>query len=252
VLDVIIMIGICFGAPVLLALVFSGKWKERTAWFWGILATVTVLVNVIVVGVVGPALPHFAFTEGLEWNWYGKVATIAATLIIFACLPKALKTETGILNIPKTDNWPQLLSVCALFLIFFWGFSYLTRDGTSATTEYYVFQTFMPSIDEEFAFRGTILAMLVAAFGKPYAFAGIKIGWGALPIVAVFGLVHGYSILLEGGVINYVDVAATIFITGAAGVLLFWIKEKTASVWICVVMHSLMNVGNGYVNGFSI
>jgi membrane protease YdiL (CAAX protease family) len=141
--------------------------------------------------------------------------------------------------------------VCAALLAFFWGVSFFTRDGTVPTAEYYVFQTFMPSLDEEFAYRGTILAMLVAAFGKPYRLAGIQTSWAGLPVVAVFGLVHGYSIVLEGGPIDAGLVALTIFVTGVAGLGLYWLKEKTSSVWLCVVMHSLMNLGSGFFNQFS-
>ena len=186
-----------------------------------------------------------------KWNWLGKLTAILVTLIVLVVLPKALREETGILNLPKCNNWKLVIAVSAGLLTFFWSASYATRDGSLATLEYYAFQSIMPSVDEEFLYRGTVIAMLVAAFGKNYSLAGVRIGWGALPIIAFFGLLHGYQILLADGPIDYSLMLTTVFVTGVAGAGLLWIKEMTSSVWICVVMHSLMNLGNGFFNHFT-
>lgn len=250
-LDLFVMIGVSFGIPTGLALLLSRRWKEPKAYGWCLAAMGAVAVNLVVVGMAPDLIKAPAFMKGLEWNWIGKVATIIATLIIFALLPKALRAETGILTIPRTDRWDQVIWVCLGLLIFFWGAAFMTRDGTAATSEYYVFQAFMPSLDEEFAYRGTILALLVAALGKPHKFLGIQTGWAALPIITVFGMMHGFQVIFGGEPIDYPALALTLLITGTAGAGLYWIKEKTNSVWLCVLMHSLMNLGSGFFNGFT-
>jgi len=249
-LDLIIAVGICFGLPVILALLLSGNWKAPKNWLWGFAATVAVFLNLVVVGFAQSIIPSPPFMAGLEWNWIGKTATIAATLMIFAALPKTIRVEAGIMALPKTDNWRQVFLVCLALLIFFWSVAYMLRDGDQPTAEYFMFQAVMPSIDEEFAYRGTILAMLVAAFGKPYQMLGIRTGWAALPVIMIFGLFHGYDSYSNGSDIDHLSIASTIFVTGVAGAGLYWLKEKTASVWICVLMHSLMNMGSGFFGSF--
>ena len=213
------MLNVCFGFPTLLALFFSGRWRNTKSWAWSLAAMATVFLNFFVVGFAPRIVPDLPLFKGLEWNWTGKIATITVTLVIFAILPKSLRDETGILTLPKSDRWFLVLLICLGMLCFFWGSAYLTRDGSPVTAEYYAFQSCMPSIDEEFAFRGTILAMLVAAFGKYRSFGGIKLGWGAMPIIVVFGLAHGYSVTQSEGPVDFVSVIIVILSTNSQPML---------------------------------
>ena len=91
-------------------------------------------------------------------------------------------------------------------------------------------------------YRGVLLALLVGALGKPLSVAGIRIGWGALPIVAFFGLAHG---LTEG---LSAETLVSMFAAAFMGAGLLWLKERTASIWVAVVVHNLANIGSVTLN----
>jgi membrane protease YdiL (CAAX protease family) len=99
----------------------------------------------------------------------------------------------------------------------------------------------MPGLDEEPLYRGVLLALLVSAFGKPWRIAGVGIGWGALPIVLFFGLAHAVSQELN------IEAAVSVFAAMVMGAGFLWLKEKTSSIWIAVVVHNLANLGSQIV-----
>jgi hypothetical protein len=92
------------------------------------------------------------------------------------------------------------------------------------------------------AYRGVLLALLVGALGKPLSIAGIRIGWRALPVVAFFGLAHGLTQALSTDTISSI-VASTVM--GAGFV---WLKERTSSIWVTVIVHNLANNGSSFFN----
>jgi membrane protease YdiL (CAAX protease family) len=228
---------LAIGIPILVALACSRRWKELRTWGFSLAAFAAVAANSAAVLMAPRLLPKFAALEGLKWNWTGKVAAIAVSLLIYACLPRDLRKESGILSLPKPPEWKSVAIVSAGLLLFLWVSAYLTRDGHAVRAETLWFQATMPGLDEEAFFRGVLLALLVAAFGKPWHFAGVRVGWGALPIVAFFGIAHA----LLGGVNE--DALLTFLVTGVAGAALLWIKERTSSIWIAVLVHNLANVG---------
>ena len=104
----------------------------------------------------------------------------------------------------------------------------------------------MPGIDEESLFRGVLLAIFIAAFGKPFRIAGIQIGCGALPIVVFFGLVHGLS---EGFT---ADAVKSIVVATVMGAGFLWLKERTGSIWVAVLVHNLANLGSTSLNSLPV
>jgi len=199
-----------------------------------------ITINILVVGLV-PELPGIEpLTAGLEWNWIGKLATILASVAIFLLLPQRLKLEAGVLTLPRPPEWKSVIAVSAGLLAFFWAVAFAQKSGGTWTgmAETVAFQGTLPGLDEELAFRGLVLALLVAAFGKPWRLLGISVGWGAFPLIAFFGLVHGYTSF--GTDLDWFQV----FVTGVAGAGLLWLKERTGSIWVAVIVHNLMNVGS--------
>lgn len=243
-----LMIVLCFGGPTVLALLASGRWRDPRAIGWAAAATGTAMLNLLTVSLAPAWLPAGLLPEGLQWNWSGKAAAIVLTLAIWVVLPAAMRAEAGLATRPAARDWRSVAAVCAAMLAFFWGAAYGLRDGSPLTAEYLAFQAVMPSLDEEFAYRGTVAAMLAAAFGRPHTLAGVRTGWGALPIVTFFGLMHGAATLLGDEPVDLPALAATVLVTGVAGAGLLWLKEATGSVWPCVATHSLMNLGSGVVN----
>lgn len=106
----------------------------------------------------------------------------------------------------------------------------------------------MPGLDEESSFRGVLLALLVAAFGKPFRAAGIRIGCGALPVIAFFGLGHTLDVLTAAQIV-WSDFWLTLGLTGGTGAALLWLKERTGSIWVPVLVHNIINVGSKLITG---
>jgi membrane protease YdiL (CAAX protease family) len=62
-----------------------------------------------------------------------------------------------------------------------------------------------------------------------------------LPIILFFGLAHAVSQELN------IEAVVSVFAAIVMGAGFLWIKEKTSSIWIAVVVHNLANVGSQIV-----
>jgi len=233
---------LAIGIPILIALVCSGGARQLRTWGFSLAAFAAVAANIAAVLIAPRLLPKMAALGSLKWNWTGKAAAITVTLLIYACLPRELRKEAGILSLPKPPEWKSVGAVSAGLVIFLWVATYVFREGRPVTPETLWYQATMPGLDEEAMFRGVLLALLVAAFAKPWHVAGIRVGWGALPIVAFFGIAHGLFVGVNG------DALQTIIVTGVMGAGLLWLKERTSSIWIAVLVHNLANVGGQFAN----
>jgi membrane protease YdiL (CAAX protease family) len=82
-----------------------------------------------------------------------------------------------------------------------------------------------------------LLLMLNEAFGKPVKILGAPMGWAAIVTSVAFGLAHALG--YENGAFTF-D-AMTMALTGGPALLLVWLKEKTGSLLLPVVMHNFAN-----------
>jgi len=235
----LLMLLAAIGLPTLMALLLSGQVRSARAWWLCLAAIGAVCVNIGAM-IIGSSLRNQ--TPGLEYNWMGKVIGIVLTLGMYFLLPRSLRAETGIFALPRTSDWRSTIAVSAGLLVVFWTIAYPFRDGKPVTTEMLLFQATMPGLDEETMYRGVLLALLVGALGKPFSVAGVRIGWGALPVVAFFGLVHGLTESWSS------DAIAPILAATFMGAGLLWLKERTSSIWVAVVVHNLANIGSVMVN----
>ena len=228
------------GTPTFAALILSGKAKERRAWLLSLSAIGVVVVNILALGIGAGLNGPVTSLVGVElsWNWSGKIIAIVLTLAMYGMLPRPIRAEAGVFALPRTTDWKLVVVVSTLLLVFFWCVSYLFRDGEAVTSETILFQATMPGLDEEPLYRGVLLALLVSAFGKPWRIAGVGIGWGALPVILFFGLAHALSQELN------IEAVVSAFAALVMGAGFLWIKEKTSSIWIAVLVHNLANVGS--------
>jgi MFS family permease len=235
--EFIILLGGAFGGPIALALLCSGQWRHAHALKYASLAFVVLGVSMVGLFNGSALLPPSALTKLLQHNWVGKVLSLATFLLVFALMPAPMRREAGILTRPRPPEWRSVLAVSTALLLLFWTIAYVEHDAPKLTVETLLYQASMPGVDEEVGFRGVLLALLVTAFGKPWRVLGIQLGWGALPIVAFFGLAHGF---VAGADFSWFQVA----VAGATGAALLWIKERTGSIWIAVLVHNLANIGS--------
>lgn len=92
------------------------------------------------------------------------------------------------------------------------------------------------AVSEELLFRGYAQARLNAAFGRPWAFLGIPVGWGWIITSILFGLWH----LSWGSAhLNGPHALWTVF----AGLLFGLIREKSDGVAAPILLHGVLNYG---------
>ena len=222
--------------PIFIAILISKKTTEPSVWYLTFASLVIVFINMLALYVTPTIIPTPFNFANLQWNWFGKIAGFITTLVVYFFLSKDQRRESGLFTYPQLKEWKSILVVIFGLLIFCCTVAYYGRDGKPVTLETVLFQATMPGLDEEALFRGTLLAILITAFKKPYHILGINLGWGSLPIVLFFGIAHG---LFSHSI---TDSLITILTTGITGACLLWLKEKTSSIWIPVLVHNLFNI----------
>lgn len=104
----------------------------------------------------------------------------------------------------------------------------------------FIFYFFFAGPGEEIFYRGYIQSRLNQAFGKPYTFFGVSIGWGLVIAALIYSLMHvlnTYNPLLGRYTLSLPWGLWTFFLA-----LLFgFLREKTRSVVAPSILHGVLN-----------
>ncbi|HEY0925984.1 CPBP family intramembrane glutamic endopeptidase, BDIM_20840 family [Brevundimonas sp.] len=168
-----------------------------------------------------------------DWNWEGKALAVALSLGVAAALGFR---RTGVTLRHYRTGLPGALALSAVLVALFLGLA-LYFPGEPTTADTLAFQLTMPGLDEELFYRGVLLVMLNEAFGRPLSVLGAPMGWGAPVSSVAFGLTHalGYA---DGG---YSFDAMAMALTGGPALLLVWLREKTGSLVLPILLHNFAN-----------
>lgn len=205
--------------------------RIRWGWFLGALAA-TAAYDALLTRGFGQ-IP-IAFWPS-DWNWEGKALAVLLSLCL-ASLPLLGWRKVGLTLKQDRRGLPGALALCGLLFALFLGLA-LYFPGQGYDIDSLAFQLTMPGLDEELFYRGVMLLMLNEAFGKPVRILGAQMGWGAVVSSVAFGLAHGlgYS---DGG---FTFDAMLTLATGLPALLLVWLKEKTGSLLLPILMHNFGN-----------
>lgn len=173
------------------------------------------------------------------WNWYGKLLGVGVVSMAILVLPNVGLRGTGITFRQNTKSLLPAIIVTLLWAGVIWGGEYLTKDGGSTDMESLAFQATMPGISEELMFRGLLLLLLNQAFDFNWSLFGAKLGAGAILTSVLFGLVHGFG--MQDGQIYFFLVP--VLVTGVAGFVFAYLKERTGSLLFPIFSHNLTNFG---------
>jgi membrane protease YdiL (CAAX protease family) len=173
---------------------------------------------------------------GGSWNWQGKLLALAATLAI-AALPMFGWRKVGVTLAQAPGSLRAALPVMALYCAFFVAIA-LAFPNDPVSGEDIAFQLTMPGLEEEPFYRGVLLFALDRAFLGRWRFLGVDWGWGALLSCLLFGMAHafGYS---QG---QFSFDALTMALTALPSLIAVWVRLRTGSVLLPVVMHNFGNV----------
>lgn len=184
----------------------------------------------------------------LSWNWIGKILDFTwPWLVVYKCkwltadevgLKLPIKNSSFVLAILLTIPFLAVL----LFLIYCIGAG---EQATKCNLETLLFQLTMPGLAEEITIRGIQLAILNRYLGKIWKIGGIEFGWGIILVTIIFVLAHVLimdksSHHLIFTLKTYGDLI-TISMVFFAGCLLGYLRERSNSIWPCVVLHNLLN-----------
>jgi membrane protease YdiL (CAAX protease family) len=180
-------------------------------------------------------LPHL--TDNLDfipgnWNWSGKVLSLAfSAIVVFA-----LGLSPDAIGLRQQEH-PKIAWI-ALGLFLVWGacLGLIFRPGVP-DAETLAFQATMPGLAEEIAYRGIAPAILLALMNRKPLVNGIP--WAViLATSAMFGLWHSLS--FSQGSVGF-DLMSGLFpfigsIPGG------WLRFKTRSLLVPILGHAVANV----------
>jgi membrane protease YdiL (CAAX protease family) len=222
-----------FVVLVLLAARFrAGRLDTRALW----LAPCLWLINAgTVLG--GRALQfHYFAGSGLKWNWLGKILAIGVTLLCCRLLPDFDRRRAGITWRQAPGSfWPTL----AVIVVACVGAACVQRmlEIPDTRPETFLFQLFMPTLDEELFYRGLLTFYLARALGdslSPKAWIPDVSAW----IIALqFSFAHAFGVDHSRPMFSITTFLGVLFY----GSLFAWARQRTGSVILPMVTHTLAN-----------
>lgn len=222
------------GIVLAVALAAAVLQRGRVRWAWLIAALAALLIHdVLLTGAWGLA-PWPALGE--DWNWSGKVAALLGALAL-AALPVIGFRRAGLTPAQDRAGLPVALIVSGLLMAAFLGLA-LAFPGEGGDAEAFAFQLTMPGLEEEVFYRGVLLLMLNEAFGRPLRILDAPMGWAAVLASLAFGLDHA----LGYGEAGFSFDPLTLALTGGPALILVWLRERTGSLLLPILMHNYANV----------
>jgi len=229
--DAIIALGGWLGVTAAVGLMAALALRGKVEWGWFAAALLLMVAYDALLTRGYGHIPLHVWPS--DWNWAGKAMALALSLaVVLALGPR----RVGLTLKQDPKGLPGALALSAALVAVFLGLAlFFPGQGTDPDT--LAFQLTMPGLDEELFYRGVLLLMLNEAFRGPLNILGAPMGWGALISSVAFGLAHalGYS---EGG---FTFDAMTLLLTGGPALLLVWLREKTGSLLLPVVLHNFAN-----------
>lgn len=196
-------------------------------------AAALVVVNDVLLTRFYGALPDML--PDADWNWQGKALALLVTLGI-AALPWFGWQRSGLTLRHAPGSVRACAPVAVAYILFFLGLA-VAFPGEDASAETLAFQLTMPSFEEEAFYRGILLLALGEAFRGRRQWLGVAWHWGALLSCLLFGLAHAFS-HGDGG---FSFDSITMALTAVPAVLGVWMRLRTGSLLLPVLLHSAGN-----------
>jgi uncharacterized protein len=224
---------------IVLLLVSPALFRKQTRG-WAIVVIIVVLGDLIAL-FGGGSYQHAVFGHAWHYNWMGKGFSLAFGLIVAIILIASRKfrsRELGLSFLQAPGTGRALLTVVLPFLILLVVLAAMSRGSKDHSLETLLFQATMPGLTEELFFRGILLALFDRMFAARFRVFGAELSYGAIATSLMFGLGHVVTFHAKG--IPHVDIGHGIMTTVVA-LLLVWIRCRSRSLVLPVVLHNLGN-----------
>lgn len=171
-----------------------------------------------------------------HWNWTGKIYAILGA-IVFLMVYRKFELKDYFLTL-KQDKKYAIRGIIILSCIFLIQFVLDVMYGGSKewNSESILYQLTMPGFNEEIAYRGIMLGLLVRIL-KPNRFLHPAVLISSM----LFGMGHG--LLLDSNFELVVNMGPLIG-TAALGMIWAWITMKTGSILLALLSHNLSNTSS--------
>jgi membrane protease YdiL (CAAX protease family) len=201
---------------------------------WLLVAALLVAVDDALLTRFYGALPNLL--TGSDWNWQGKLTALAVLLAI-AALPTFGWRRVGLTLRQAPGSLRTAIPVSVAYCAFFYAIA-LAFPNDPASGEDLAFQLLLPGTEEELFYRGLLLFAFDRAYTGRVRLLGVDWGWSAPFTSVLFGMVHafGYS---DGG---FTFDAATMAMTSVPSLIAVWLRLRTGSLLLPVVLHDFGNL----------
>ena len=173
-----------------------------------------------------------------RWNWTGKILAILGA-IIFLLVYRKFHLQDYFLTFKQHKK--SLKSGIIAILVVFLVSTILNFKFNTPTSEWHtetiLYQFTMPGINEEIAFRGIMLGLLVKIL-KPNSIA-------MLITALLFGMAHG---LFLNQNFELIFKSQPFFQTTIMGMIWAWVTIKTGSILLALLSHNLGNVSGKIIS----
>jgi uncharacterized protein len=203
-------------------------------------AVIVVAAAIDIFATLAPSFLPVLRIAGAHWNWTGKAIDVAAMLVVCAVLVHTGAFHARDIGLTFRQAPGTMRALVVVILPFLVAVTTLTLKATGnvqpPTLETLAFQATMPGLAEELAYRGVQLALFDRIFARRFRFIGAELGYGAIVVAVVFGLMHGAS--FSQGTALHISASTTV---GAAiiGFVLAWLRERTRSLVGPIVVHNI-------------
>lgn len=176
---------------------------------------------------------------GTAQAWSGRGLVALLSLVFIFTYPSLEKKDYGwTLKINKGSLLQIVLATVAAAVLLNLP-DILNHEPKLVTTEKLAYTATLPGIAEELLYRGVLLSLLNKGLGHKFRLAGASMGWGAVVVALLYGMLHGLTVFNH----FHVNLEPTpLILTSLSGFFFCWVKERSGSLWPAMVSHNLINL----------
>ncbi|HXY09656.1 MAG TPA: CPBP family intramembrane glutamic endopeptidase [Terriglobales bacterium] len=215
--------------------VLVAAWQSRTHR-WGLLLFVASLV------VLDFALVEIPRVDGFQhhhWSWQESLLSSVWPFLVVAVVPWISLASIGVTSRFRS-GWLRPSIVAGIVALAVPTVFFVLGARKKLDREGWAFLLIMPGLAEELVFRGVYQSLLNRGFGKPWRLVNAEFGWGLIIAAILFAGSNGLVAVDPQLHVRIVLPAAIVPVM--LSLVSGWIRERTDSIWLCVLGHNLSNI----------
>lgn len=243
VVNVIIINYLFVGIPLLWIALRRKSCRPLLAAWW---LLITFFINTLVL-----FTPSLLNLQSFGWNWEGKLFEIVWPILVIYLFKWMSPEEVGY-QLPKQGfEWILCIGFALIlpFIALLDSFLEIEQTSHPPVVEDLLYQFFVPGLAEEPIYRGVFLAILNRYLSHQWKIFNLPVGLGWILTSVLFVVVHLIAYVPQEQRIIYfwewpIPLRFHIaFVTGFILTSFGWgyLREKTGSLWPCILSHNLAN-----------